>query len=82
EHQMPQGLMVSRLDWQSGDILDAVPQVSAIGWFVTAAGNGYRSGNAFDRPGAWEDDPQLAERSRALYDTLLHHNAWLLKRLD
>ncbi len=82
EHQLQDGLMVRRLDFNTGEISDAARQVENIGWFATAVGNGYRSGEAFDRPGSWDDDEALAERSRALYDTLRDHNDWLLERVD
>jgi len=76
------GLMVRRLALDDGEVNDDRHQVAAIGWFVTAAGNAYRSGSAFDRPGSWENDAELEARSRDLYEAIRHNNEWLLSLLE
>lgn len=81
DYQLNDDLMVRRLDFTSGEVTDARKQVASIAWYVTAVGNGYRSGDRFDRPGSWEGDPELEARSRALYDSLRANNTWLLERL-
>lgn len=75
------GLLVSQLTLADGQITDNSHSMSAIGWYITAAGYAYRTGEAFDRPGAWSEDAELAARSRALYDHILKHNNWLLQQL-
>lgn len=76
------GLMQRRLAVENGDVIDDRHQVAAIAWFATAAGNAYRSGDAFERPGDWGDDAELEARSLALYDVILANNEWLLALLD
>ncbi len=76
------GLMLRRLSLADGNVIDDRHQVAAIGWFLTAAGNSYRVGSDFERPGDWGDDADLAERSTALYNTIRANNARLLDLLD
>ncbi|MBE0487529.1 MAG: hypothetical protein IBX53_00495 [Halomonas sp.] len=76
------GLMQRRLAVADGEVIDERHQVAAIAWFATAAGNAYRSGEAFERPGDWGDDTELEARSRALYDAIRANNDWLLTLLD
>ena len=76
------GLMVRRVALEDGEVLDDAHQVAAIGWFVTAAGNAYRAGNVFERPGDWGDDELLAERSSELYDSIRTNNDWLLDLIE
>ncbi|TVP91933.1 MAG: hypothetical protein EA348_03030 [Pseudomonadaceae bacterium] len=73
------GLVVRQLALADGKITDSSHSTASIGWYLTAAGYAYRSGDAFDRPDAWKDDSALAERSRALYDHILLQNAWLVR---
>ena len=76
------GIMLRRLALEDGSVLDDSQQVAALGWFVTAAGNSYRAGSAFERPGDWGDDDALAERSAALYDMIRANNDHLVGLLD
>lgn len=76
------GLMLRRLSLEDGAVTDDRYQVAAMGWFLTAAGNSYRAGSDFERPGDWGDDSALAERSAALFDTILANNARLLELID
>ncbi len=76
------GLMQRRLAVADGEVIDERRQVAAIAWFATAAGNAYRSGEAFERPGDWGDDAELEASSRALYDAIRANNDWLLTLLD
>ena len=76
------GLMLRRLSLEDGTVTDDRHQVAAMGWFLTAAGNSYRLGSEFERPGDWGDDSALAERSAALYNTILANNARLLELID
>lgn len=77
-----EGLMLRRLSLEDGTVTDDRHQVAAMGWFLTAAGNSYRAGSQFERPGDWGDDDDLAERSAALYDLILANNARLLTLID
>lgn len=81
DYQLADDLMVRRLDFNTGEVTDARKQVASIAWYVTAVGNGYRSGDQFDRPGSWEGNPELEERSRSLYGSLRSNNDWLLNQL-
>lgn len=81
EYQLEDGLMVRQLDFHTGEVTDAGKHVASIAWYVTATGNGYRSGERFDRPGSWENDAELEKHSRALYDSLRNNNDWLLQQL-
>ncbi|MBE0487343.1 hypothetical protein [Marinobacter sp.] len=81
EYQHAEDLMVRQLDFNTGEVTDQRKQLASIAWYVTAAGNGYRSGDRFDRPGSWEGNAELEQRSRALYDSLLTNNNWLLQQL-
>lgn len=83
EYQLSEdGLMLRRLAVENGDIIDDRHQVAAIAWFATAAGNAYRSGDAFERPGDWGDNAELEARSRELYEAIRANNDWLLTLLD
>lgn len=81
DYQLEDDLMVRRLDFNTGQVTDARKQVASIAWYVTAVGNGYRSGERFDRPGSWDGEAELEERSRALYGSLRTNNDWLLNQL-
>lgn len=76
------GLMHRRLAVEDGEVIDDRRQVAAIAWFATAAGNAYRSGEDFERPGDWGDDAELEARSRELYGAIRANNDWLLGLLD
>ncbi len=76
------GLIVRQLALSDGQFIDSSHSTASIGWYLTAAGYAYRSGEDFDRPEAWEHDSELAERSRGLYDHMLLQNAWLLQQLQ
>ena len=83
EYQLGEdGLMHRRLAVADGEVIDDRRQVAAIAWFATAAGNSYRSGEAFERPGDWGDDAELEARSRDLYGAIRTNNDWLLTLLD
>ncbi len=77
EHHMHEQTSASTIDYASGEVTEPATSIAAASAFVMAAGNGYRAGNAFDRPGSWDEDAELAERSRALYDAILAHAALL-----
>lgn len=74
--------MLRRLSLEDGTVTDHRYQVAAMGWFITAAGNSYRVGSDFERPGGWGDDSDLAERSAALYDLIRANNARLINLID
>ena len=76
------GLMLRRVSLADGEVIDDRHQIASIGWFLTAAGNSYRAGADFERPGDWGDDKALAERSAALYDTIRTNNDQLLSLLN
>ncbi|QOC24072.1 hypothetical protein IC757_08215 [Wenzhouxiangella sp. AB-CW3] len=82
EHHMQEQTTANTLDYESGEVREADTRIGAASAFVMAAGNGYRAGNAFDRPGSWDDDADLAERSRALYDAILSHGRLLTDESD
>ena len=65
------GRLMARLDMESGEALDARAGIEAMGAFVVAALEGYRNGTAYDRPGAWAGQPELAARTRELYQAVL-----------
>lgn len=76
------GLMLRRVSLADGEVIDDRHQIASIGWFLTAAGNSYRAGSAFERPGDWGDDKALADRSAALYDIIRANNDRLLDLLN
>lgn len=74
EHQMPDGRLVSSLSYESGEVGDARTTVSASGMFITAAGNTYRNGSAFERASDWDtQSEETVAQSRLLYDAMMHH---------
>ncbi|WP_019588997.1 MULTISPECIES: hypothetical protein [unclassified Thioalkalivibrio] len=81
EYQLDGDYVPARLDHGDGSVSDPTVTTRAAAAFVQAVGNGYRAGDAFDRPGAWDDDAELAERSEALYDAMLRHGELVSSRL-
>ncbi|WP_018871718.1 hypothetical protein [Thioalkalivibrio sp. ALJ16] len=77
DYQLASGTVPARLDYADGRVSDPRVTTRAVSAFMMAVANGYRAGSAFDRPGAWEDDDDLAARSRALYDAFLDHGELL-----
>ncbi len=74
-HLMQDDRIVSRVSYEDGSVTDATTRVSTAGMFVTAAGNMYRKGSAFDRASDWPDlDEETVERSRMLYDSMISHH--------
>ncbi len=68
------GYLVSQVSLEDGAVVDDRRSTAAIGAFVTAAADAYGAGPAFASAGDWEEaDEETVERSRALYDTILHH---------
>ena len=71
-------ILVSAVDFESGEISDERHQVGPIGMFVTAAGNNYRAGEAFERASDWDEvDQEVQERSEELYDAIVRHAEFL-----
>jgi len=80
-HQLVDGFVVAELNAEDGSVRDDRITTQAVTAFVRGVGNGYRTGTAFDRPGAWADDEELAERSEQLYDSFLEHGQLLTSEL-
>lgn len=80
-HQLVDGLVVAELSADDGSVRDERTTTQAVTAFIRGVGNGYRTGTAFDRPGAWADDEALAERSEQLYDRFLDHGRLLTNEL-
>ncbi|WP_100401200.1 hypothetical protein [Bacillus sp. FJAT-44742] len=73
-YQLEDDYLASELDFETGDITDSRRSASAIGLFVTAAGNAYQLGDAFEQASDWEEhDSEVVERSRQLYDVIVQH---------
>ncbi|MCP1726183.1 hypothetical protein J2T60_000148 [Natronospira proteinivora] len=81
DYQMPDGILVSRLDFESGDVLDADHALRAISRFMIGAGEGYGSGDHFASPADWSDDPDKEAATRQLYQVLLDHGRFVEERL-
>ncbi|WP_018937432.1 MULTISPECIES: hypothetical protein [unclassified Thioalkalivibrio] len=81
DYQLEDGTIPAALSYADGRVIDPRVTTRSVAAFVQAVGNGYRIGEAFDRPGAWEEGSPLAERSRALYDAFLGHGELLTERL-
>ncbi|MCP1676655.1 hypothetical protein J2T57_003826 [Natronocella acetinitrilica] len=81
DHQLVDGIVVAELDATDGSVRDDRATTQAVTAFIRGVGNGYRTGTAFDRPGSWEDDEKLAERSERLYDRFLNHGRLLTDEL-
>ncbi len=74
DHQMKDGRLVTTLNYEDGSIENDATSISASGMFITAAGNLYRKGSAFERASDWENVPEeVRERSRLLYDSMISH---------
>jgi len=73
DHALVEGRLVSRLAYgDDGRVLDDHTTTRALGYFLIAANNAYRAGEAFERASDWDDvDEAVVERSRQLYDTLV-----------
>ncbi|WP_290638091.1 hypothetical protein [Aquisalimonas sp.] len=81
DHQIVDGFVVAKLDADDGSVLDDRTTTQAVSAFIRGVGNGYRIGTAFDRPGSWDEDKELAERSERLYDRFLEHGRLLTNEL-
>ena len=78
EHQMQDGYLVETLDFETGEIRRDDRSVASIGRFITAAGNAYRLGTAFERADEWDEVAEdVRKQSRNLYDALLAHAVFL-----
>ncbi|MCC5932947.1 MAG: hypothetical protein JJU35_01800 [Balneolales bacterium] len=74
DHMMPAGRIVHQLSYENGSVIDSSARISAAGMFVTAAGNMYRKGTAFERASDWPSvTADVRERSRLLYDAKVSH---------
>jgi len=73
DHQMPDGILVSRLSLEDGTVIDADHRLRAISRFLLGAGEGYGGGDRFAGPDDWGSDEGAAERTRMLYEVLLRH---------
>ncbi|AXI99660.1 hypothetical protein CYPRO_0373 [Cyclonatronum proteinivorum] len=83
DHMMPEGRVVKQLSYENGSVKDQMTGISAAGMFVTAAGNIYRKGSAFERASDWESvTDDVRERSRLLYDAKIAHTAFIEQFLD
>ena len=81
DHQVVDGFVVAELDAEDGSVLDDRATTQAVSAFIQGVGNSYRIGTAFDRPGSWNDDKELAGRSERLYDRFLDHGRLLTNEL-
>ncbi|WP_019623858.1 hypothetical protein [Thioalkalivibrio thiocyanoxidans] len=81
EYQLDSAIVPTRLAYEDGSVADPTVTTRSVAAFMMAVANGYRTGEAFDRPGSWGDDEALAERSRALYDAFLDHGEVLTEQL-
>ncbi len=78
DYQMPAGRLVRTLDLETGEITSHDHTAVAIGRFITAAGNAYRQGSAFERAQDWDNvSAEVQQRSRDLYDAILSHTELL-----
>lgn len=73
EHALVDGRLVSRLSYdEDAQVLDDHTTTRTLGYFLIAANNAYRAGEAFERASDWDDvDEAVVERSRQLYDTMV-----------
>ncbi len=81
DYQLGDGMIPAALSYSDGRVIDPRVTTRSVAAFVQAVGNGYRVGEAFDRPGTWEEGSRLAERSRTLYDAFLAHGELLTEHL-
>ncbi|WP_290649181.1 hypothetical protein [Aquisalimonas sp.] len=79
EYQLVDGLIVEKIDYPTGDIVEPRPASHPIGSFVTAAGNAYPTGDAFSAPGDW-DGGEVEANTRALFDAMLEGSDALIER--
>ncbi len=78
EYQTDGDYLVETLAFDSGEITGSQTTAVALGRFITAAGNAYRAGTAFERAQDWDGvSDEVRQRSRALYDSLLTHVEFL-----
>ena len=81
DHQLVDGFVVAALDADDGSVRDHRTTTQAVSAFIRGVGNGYRTGTAFERPGSWDEDKELAGRSERLYDRFLDHGRLLTNEL-
>ena len=83
DHMMPDGRIVKQLSYENGSVTDPMAGISAAGMFVTAAGNIYRKGTAFERASDWPRvSENVRERSRLLYDAKIAHTEFIEQFLE
>ena len=71
-------MLVSAIDFETGEISDERHMVGPIGMFITAAGNSYRSGSAFERASDWDEvSEEVRRQSEQLYDAIIRHTEFL-----
>lgn len=82
-HMMQNDRLASTVSYEDGSITDETTTISAAGMFVTAAGNMYRKGEAFERASDWPNlDEDLVERSRNLYDAMMSHHDLIVNSIN
>ncbi len=75
EWQMPEGIVVARLDYEDGTVLDQRHYIRAISRFMVGAGEGYGGSELFASPADWDGDQE--DNTRRLYDSLYRHGEFL-----
>ncbi len=72
EYQINENRIAATLSYEDGSVTDPAHTISAAGMFITAAGNLYRKGSAFERASDWKDvSEEVRDRSEVLYDLKL-----------
>lgn len=75
-YQMPDGLLVSSLDWSDGEVVDGDHTLRAISRFMLGAGEAYGGSDRFSSPSDWNGDEAEAN-TRKLYKALLQHGEFV-----
>ncbi len=88
DHHFRSGRLVSSVSYSDGSVVDERTSASAIGMFLTAAGNIYLNGERFVRADRWDGtNPEAEQLTRRLYDLMMAHvvlleRQFLVKRVD
>lgn len=80
DHQMPDGILASRLDLETGEVTDPDHRIEAISRFMAGAGEGYGGSHRFAPAEEWDEAGEEAEEAtRELYETLLRHGNFVVE---
>lgn len=79
EHHLDaEGIPMAVVCYAEGSPRDARRSPAVVGAFLTAAANGYGTGEALPSPGGWDDaEPGREAATRALYDALIRNLEFL-----